>query len=95
MNKIEKEFRKKFRKLSDDEAQELDTGWLFEILPTIKEFYGGYHPTGKNAGKKKQRYEDYLYMYYVLHPNHEWDERHDQSIFADAIKYAEALGREK
>ncbi len=88
MDEIEEEFGKKFKKLSYDEAQELDTGWIFEILPIIEKFYGGYHPMGRNARKKKQRYEDYLYMYYVLHPGRDWDERYDQPIFAEAIKYA-------
>ena len=87
VDKIEKEFRKKFRKLSNDEVQELDAE-LVEILPDLMEFYGGYHPKGRNAGKKKQRYLDYLYMYYILHPNYEWDERYANQIFVEAVKYA-------
>ena len=89
MYEIEKEYRRKFRKLSGDEVQELDTKWAEEIFPLLTEFYGNYRPVGRNAEKMKQRYWDYLYMYYILHPDHDWDERYDQPIFADAIKYAE------
>ncbi len=87
MEGIEKKFKDKFRKLSNEEVQELDAQWI-KILPNLMSFYGGYYPKGRNAKNKKQKFIDYLYMYYIVYPNYEWDERYANQIFVEALKYA-------
>ncbi len=86
---IKRKFKKRMKNLTDEELEELDTEWMDYVLPSLSDFYGGYHPTGRNADLKKQKYEDYLYMYYITHPDREWDERYDQPIFSVAQMYAE------
>jgi hypothetical protein len=88
IRETKKEFNKKMKKLSDEELAKLDkdfTSGEFDLM----DFYGGYHPKGKYADLKKQAYLDFLYMYYITHPDREWDERYDQPIFGAAIRYAE------
>ena len=89
ISEIKQDFHKRFSKMSDIEVEKYDAEWN-RIKDTILDFYGGYHPKGKNADKKKEAYADFLYMYFILHPNHQWDEREDQPIFYAAKKYAEA-----
>ncbi len=90
MEQIEKEFHEKFKKLTEKEINKYDARWMIS-LPYLMRFYGGYHPVGNRSQDKKRRFYDYLYMYMLLHPNHDWDERHDQPIFAAAEKYAKRL----
>ncbi len=89
MDKIKQDFNKKFSKMSETEIEKYDAEWN-RIKDTILDFYGGYHPKGKNAKKKKEAYADFLYMYFVVNKKHEWDEREDQPIFYLAEEYAEA-----
>jgi hypothetical protein len=94
IRETEKEFNKKMKKLSDEELAKLEKNFdLVEL--DLMEFYEGYHPKGKYADLKKQAYRDFLYMYYITHPDHEWDERYDQPIFSAAERYAEKEVAEK
>ncbi len=86
---IEDKFHEKVKNLDEKEWEELDEIWLNNLQPVLEEFYGGYHPKGKNAKEKRQRYSNFLYMYYITHPNREWDERYDQPLFGLAEDYAE------
>jgi len=55
----------------------------------IDDFYGGYHPKGKHAEEKRERFADYIYLYMIAHDNQNLDERYDQPLFVVAKKYTE------
>jgi len=90
IKELEKEFNRKFRKMSKEEIEEFDKWFIEHVEPLILEdFYGGYHPRGKHAEEKRQKYVDYIYMYVIAHDKDVLDERYDQPIFYAAMKYAE------
>jgi hypothetical protein len=89
IKETEEKYRKKVKKFSEEDIFRSNVKFLNEIQPIIIDFYGGYHPKGKYANLKEQAYIDFLYKYYVTHPDHVWDERYDQLIFASAERYAE------
>ncbi|MGC8651616.1 MAG: hypothetical protein ACP5RX_03330, partial [Minisyncoccia bacterium] len=73
--KIDEEFRKKLLELTDREIRKLDRNWN-NLAPVLEKFYGGYYPKGKNGKVKKHKFIYYLYRYYILHPNHKWNEQY-------------------
>jgi len=89
IEELKKEFNRKFDKMTEEELEEFDKEFS-KIVPFILEdYYGGYHPRGKHAEEKRQKYVDYIYMYMIAHDKYDLDERYDQPIFYAAMKYAE------
>ena len=56
---------------------------------------GSYHPKGKDAEEKRERFADYIYLYMIAHDNQNLDERYDQPVFLAAKKYAEQKENKK
>ena len=95
IKELKKEFNRKFDRMPKEELEKFDE-WFEELVPFIlDEFYGGYHPRGKHAEEKRQKYVDYIYMYMIAHDKQDLDERYDQPIFYAAMKYAEQPIRKK
>jgi hypothetical protein len=92
MASLEQQFKAKYRRLSEDKKDEYDEIFFTRIEPAIEEMYGGYHPKGLKAEQKKQRFDNYFYMYFLVHPEKtELDEREDQPLFYEAERYAEQI----
>jgi len=89
INQLKAKFIKEYRKMSDEEIEKFDIKFAEKIEPLLSDFYGGYHPTGRKADEKKERFVDYIYMYMIAHNKEYFDERYDQPIFAAAQRYAE------
>jgi len=90
INELKREFTKKFHRMSDEEVEKFDEWFSEYVEPAVLEdFYGGYHPRGKYAKEKRQKYVDYIYMYMIAHDMDNLDERYAQPIFYEAKKYAE------
>ena len=90
ISELKRKFKEKWRKMTNEEQEEYNTWFGEEVEPRILEnFYGGYHPKGKYAEEKRERFADYIYLYMIAHDNQNLDERYDQPIFAAAKRYAE------
>jgi len=90
--RLEEKFKAKWRKMTNEEQDEYNIWFGEEVKPRILDnFYGGYHPKGKYAEEKRERFADYIYLYMIAYDNQNLDERYDQPIFYEARKYAEAL----
>jgi len=89
IRELKKEFNRKFDKMTKEELEEFDEEFA-KIVPFIlDDYYGGYHPRGKHAEEKRQKYVDYIYMYMIAHDKRDLDERYDQPLFYWAHEYAE------
>jgi len=90
ITELKREFAEKFRRMSDEEVEKFDEWFAEYVEPfVLHEFYGGYHPRGKHASEKRQKFLDYIYMYLIVHDLDSLDEREDQLLFSEALKYAE------
>jgi len=89
-NELIKKFKEEYSKMSEEEREEFDKWFIEQVEPAIlDEFYGGYHPTGKNAELKRKNFVDYIYMYMIANHKRELDERYDQPLFAEAEEFAD------
>jgi len=81
INELTKKFKAKWRKMTNEEQEEYNVWFGEEVMPSILDnFYGGYHPKGKHAEEKRERFADYIYLYMIAHDNQNLDERDDQSL---------------
>ena len=90
-----KKFKEEYSKMPEEEREAFDEWFIEQVEPAIlDEFYGGYHPTGKDAELKRKYFADYIYMYMIANHLRELDERYAQPIFAEAEEFAEISVRE-
>jgi len=93
IKELKREFARKFKKMPKEEIEKFDEWFAEELEPALYELlsdkYSGYHPVGRSAREKKQKFIDYIYMYMIAHDKQDLDERYDQPLFAAAQRYAE------
>jgi len=93
IRELKKEFARKFHKMPREELEKFDEWFAEEVVPALNELlsdkYSGYHPVGKYAREKRQKFIDYVYMYMIAHNKNEIDDRYDQPMLYEAMKYAE------
>ena len=82
---IKKAFRKKFKKISDEELEKIDE-WFIDNAEILLSFYG-IEKFIKNE-YQRTRFLDFLYMFSIAFNKFEYDERYDQPIFYSACAYA-------
>jgi len=93
ISELKREFTRKFHKMPKEEIEKFDEWFAEEVEPALNELlsdkYSGYHPVGRNAREKRQKFIDYVYMYMIAHNKNEIDDRYDQPMLYAAMKYAE------
>jgi hypothetical protein len=87
ISELEKKFRRKIKRISDEELEEFDE-WFFERGYDLLEFYGIRKEL--RTRMQRQRFLDYIYMYAIAFGKKEFDERYDQILFSNAVEYAKS-----
>jgi len=87
MSELKKKFSRKIRRMSSKELEDFDE-WFTSIAYDLLDFYDIKNEL--KSAEEKLRFIEYLYMYAIVYGKTCFDERYDQPLFSDALKYAKS-----